>query len=231
MTGPGQLAFAFPPAVSYAEADFVPAAASAEARAWLARWPGWPSGRLALWGPEGAGKSHLAAIWAARTQAAVLPAEALASAEPPALIGAARHVVVEDGDRILGAAAAERALLHLLNLVAEGGGTVLLTGRRPPARWPVTLADLRSRLAAGAAVAIAAPDEALLAAVLAKALADRQLAVAPGVVAYLVRRLPRSFAAIQAAACWLDRASLGTGRRIGRALAAELVALHDNRGS
>ncbi|GIX08505.1 DnaA ATPase domain-containing protein [Elioraea sp.] len=230
MSGPGQLAFAFPPAVSYAEADFVPAAASAEARAWLARWPGWPSGRLALWGPEGAGKSHLAAIWAARAQAAVLPAAALDSAEPPALLGAARHVAVEDGDRIAGAAA-ERGLLHLLNLVAEGGGTVLLTGRRPPARWPVRLADLRSRLAAAAAVAIAAPDEALLAAVLAKALADRQLAAAPGVAAYLVRRLPRSFAAMQAAAAWLDRASLGSGRRIGRALAAELVALHDNRGS
>lgn len=227
----GQFAFAFPPAVSFAEADFVPGACSAAARAWLARWPDWPAGRLALWGPEGSGKSHLGAIWRARAGAAMVPAEMVATAEPPSLIGTARHVLVEDGGRQALPPIAERRLLHLLNLVAELGGTMLLLGREPPARWPVALPDLRSRLAAGAAVAIGAPDETLLAAVLAKALADRQVAAEPDLAAYLARRLPRSFAAVQAAADWLDRASLASGRRITRALAAEFVALHDNRES
>jgi chromosomal replication initiation ATPase DnaA len=226
--GARQLAFAFSPAVSYAEADFVPACSSAAARAWLDRWPDWPSGRLGLWGPEGAGKSHLAAIWAARARAATVPAAALGGAAAPALLGAARHVAIEDADRLAGSAAAERTLLHLLNLLAEAGGTALLTARAPPARWPVALPDLRSRLAASAAVAIAPPDEAVLAAVLAKALADRQLAADPGVVAYLVARLPRTFAAMQQAAEALDRAALAAGRRITRALAARLVAAHDN---
>lgn len=228
MSGPGQLAFAFPPSVSYAEADFVPGACSAEARAWLGRWPDWPSGRLGLWGPEGAGKSHLAAIWAARAGAAILPGAALAGAAAPALLGAARHAAIEDADRVAGDPAAERTLFHLLNLLAEAGGTALLTGRAPPARWPVGLADLRSRLAASGAVAIAAPDQAVLAGVLAKALADRQLAVEPAVVAYLVARLPRTFAAMQQAAAALDRAGLAAGRRISRALAARLVAADDN---
>lgn len=226
MTGTGQLAFAFPAAVSYAEADFVPGACSAAARAWLARWPDWPSGRLGLWGTEGSGKSHLGAIWAARAGAARLPAAALRAGEPPSLIGMARHVLLEDGDRLGSAPEAERRLLHLLNLVAEAGGTVLLTGRTAPARWPVSLPDLRSRLAAGAAVAIEAPDEALLAAVLAKALADRQLAADPGVPAYLACRLARTFAAMQEAAAWLDEASLASGRRISRALATRLAVLH-----
>lgn len=228
MSRPGQLAFAFPPSVSYAEADFVPGACSAEARGWLARWPDWPSGRLGLWGPQGAGKSHLAAIWAARSGATVVPGAALARAEAPALLGAARHAAIEDADPAAGDADAERTLFHLLNLIAEAGGTALLTGRAAPARWPVVLPDLRSRLAASGAVAIAAPDEAVLAAVLAKALADRQLAVEPELIVYLVPRLPRTFAAMQQAAEALDRASLATGRRITRALAARVIPPHDN---
>lgn len=231
MTGSGQLAFAFPPSVSYAEADFVPGACSDAARAWLARWPDWPSGRLGLWGPEGSGKSHLAAIWAARTGAARVSGAALARAEAPALLAPARHAAIEDADRAAGNPEAERTLFHLLNLLAEAGGTALLTGRAAPARWPVLLPDLRSRLAASGAVAIAAPDESVLAAVLTKALADRQLAVEPEVVAYLVSRLPRTFAAMQQAAAALDRAALAAGRRITRALAARLVAADDNPGS
>lgn len=228
MSAPGQLAFAFPPSVSFAEADFVPGACTEAARAWLDRWPDWPAGRLGLWGPEGAGKSHLAAIWAARTGAAIVPGAVLAGAPAPALLGAARHAAIEDADRLAGDPATERTLFHLLNLLAEAGGTALLTGRAAPARWPVVLPDLRSRLAASGAVAITAPDQAVLAAVLAKALADRQLAVEPAVVAYLVARLPRSFAAMQRAAAALDRAALAAGRRITRALAARLVAADDN---
>jgi chromosomal replication initiation ATPase DnaA len=228
MRGTTQLAFAFPASVSYAEADFVPGACSAEARAWLARWPDWPSGRLGLWGPEGSGKSHLAAIWAARAGATMVPGTVLADAEAPALLAGAQHAAIEDADRMAGDPAAERTLFHLLNLLAEAGGTALLTGRVAPARWPVVLPDLRSRLAASGAVAIAAPDEGVLAAVLAKALADRQLAVEPEVVAYLVPRLPRTFAAMQQAAAALDRASLAAGRRITRARAARLVAADDN---
>jgi chromosomal replication initiation ATPase DnaA len=228
VSGPGQLALAFPPSVSHAEADFVPGACSAEARAWLGRWPDWPAGRLGLWGPEGAGKSHLAAVWAARAGAARVPGAALARAEAPGLLGTLRHAAIEDADRLAGDADAERTLFHLLNLLAEAGGTALLTARAAPARWPVALPDLRSRLAASGAVAIAAPDQAVLAAVLAKALADRQLAVEPAVLAYLVARLPRTFAAMQQAAATLDRAALAAGRRITRALAARLVAAHDN---
>ncbi|MFQ3623938.1 MAG: DnaA/Hda family protein [Acetobacteraceae bacterium] len=223
MSGAGQFALPFPSAVSHAEADFVAGECSAEARAWLARWPLWPAGRLVLWGPEACGKSHLGAIWRARAGAALVPADSLAAGEAPALLGAARHALIEDADRAGRGRESERTLLHLLNLVAEEGGTALLTGREPPSRWPIGLPDLRSRLLAGGAVGISAPDEALLIAVLAKGLADRQLALDPEVGHYLVRRLPRSFAAMAEAARRLDALALAEGRRIGRALAARIV--------
>jgi chromosomal replication initiation ATPase DnaA len=102
----------------------------------------------------------------------------------------------------------------LFNLLREGGGHLLLTGRSPPARWPLALADLRSRLAALPVVALAPPDDAGLAAVIVKLFADRQLRVEPDVVRFLVERLDRSFAAAAAAVAALDRAALAHGRAV-----------------
>lgn len=231
----GQLPLPFAPARSFAAADFVPGAANEEARAWVSRWPDWPQGRLALWGPAGSGKSHLAAIWRDRTGARVIEGAALAAAAPeaasalapplapslaPALAVAGGAILIEDAC----AAPQGRPLLHLLNAAQEAGTSVLLTARTPPARWDVALADLRSRLTAMAAVAIAAPDEALVEAVLAKLLADRQVSLRPELLSFLALRLPRDFATVQALAAGLDRASLAAGRRITRPLATAALA-------
>ncbi|MCS6853944.1 MAG: DnaA/Hda family protein [Elioraea sp.] len=219
-----QLALAFPAEPSFAAADFVSGPATAEAELWLARWPDWPAGRLVLVGPEASGKSHLGAIWRERSGAVPVPATALGIAEVPQRLGSARHALVEDADQAAGDGVRERALLHLLNLVAEQGGTVLLTARTAPPLWPLTLPDLRSRLVASAVATLGAPDEALLAAVLAKQLADRQLVCDPALVRYLAARLPRSFAAIAETARRLDAMAVAEGRRVGRAQAARVLA-------
>ena len=124
-------------------------------------------------------------------------------------------LAVDDADCM----AEEAALLHLLNLAAEAGQRVLLAGRAPPARWPVALADLRSRLRAMTAVGIRPPGEALLAALLRQDFARRQLRVEDGVQAWLLLHLPREAAAVAEAAARLDRAALAHGGRVTRALA------------
>ncbi|MCU0986306.1 MAG: DnaA/Hda family protein [Acetobacteraceae bacterium] len=219
----GQLPLPFSPARSFAAADFVAGEANAEARAWIARWPDWPQRRLALWGPAGCGKSHLAAIWRDTTGATLLDGTALAAMAPeavPALLPPTGAVLVEDTS----GAPQGRPLLHLINAAQEAGASVLLTARQPPSRWDVALPDLRSRLASIAAVAIAAPDEALVKAVLAKLLADRQVSLRPELLSFLALRLPRDFATIHALAAGLDRASLAAGRRITRPLATAALA-------
>jgi chromosomal replication initiation ATPase DnaA len=218
-----QLPLPFSPARSFAAADFVPGAANEDARAWISRWPDWPQRRLALWGPAGSGKSHLAAIWRARSGAVLLDGAGLAATPPdaaPALPPPGGAILVEDAC----AAPQGRPLLHLLNAAAEAGTSVLLTARQPPARWPVALPDLRSRLAAMATAAISAPDEALVEAVLAKLLADRQVSLRPELVSFLALRLPRDFATIHALAAELDRISLAAGRRVTRPLAVAALA-------
>jgi chromosomal replication initiation ATPase DnaA len=203
--------------------DFLVADCNAAAVAWIDRWPDWPGGGLALHGPAGCGKTHLAEVWRARSGARRLDAAVLATAEPPQLLGAARACMI-DGLYDNGAVRPdERRLLHLYNLLRERGGHVLLAARAAPARWPVALPDLKSRLGALAAVEIGPPDDVLLAAVLVKLFVDRQLAVGAEVIDYLARRMERSFEAARRLVAALDREALAAHRRISLPLAREVL--------
>jgi len=174
----------------------------------------WAGGRLVLTGGEGAGKSHLAAIFLAERGGA--------EARDLVLPDGAGPVLVEDADRL--GTEAERPLLHLLNAAADGGRSVLLTARTPPARWPVALPDLASRLAASAVARIGPPDDALLSWLLVKVAADRQLALGPRVVEHLLKRMDRSHAAPGRVVAALDEASLSERRAITTALATAVLA-------
>jgi chromosomal replication initiation ATPase DnaA len=208
-----QLPLPFAHVPHFATADFLPAPSNAAALAWLERGEAWPQGRLALWGPPGSGKTHLLHVWAARTGAAILPGHALRFRP------FAGPLAIDDADT-----APELALLHLLNAAAEAGLPALLTGRAPPARWTTALPDLASRLRAVNVVEIAAPEEALLRILLARLLAERQLAVPEAVQEWLLLRLPRTPAAIREVAARLDHAALAAGGRASRMMAARVLA-------
>ncbi len=198
--------------------DFLVAASNAAAAALIDRWPDWPDRVLLLTGPEGAGKSHLAAIWAARTGARALGAADLATADLPSL--ADRPLLIEDADR---SGVGEAPLFHLLNLARGGATGVLLTARTEPGAWGLRTPDLVSRLRLAPGVPIEAPDEALVRAVLVKLFADRQLLVDESVVGYLAGRLDRSLGAARAAVDALDRTALALNRRVTRPMAAKIV--------
>jgi chromosomal replication initiation ATPase DnaA len=217
MTGPSQLTLGLPHRPALGRDDFLVAGSNADAVAWLDRWPDWPATALALHGPAASGKTHLAQVWRHRSGAV----EAMGRLDPPAL--AAAGAVVLDLDAAPGPAE-ERPLLHLYNLLAERRGHLLLVGREPPARWPVQLPDLSSRLSTAPAVALLPPDDELCAAVMVKLFADRQLRVDADVVGYLVQRLDRSFAAIGAAVAALDEAALAERRPITVPLARAVLA-------
>ncbi len=212
-----QLALPFPQTCLFSPAGFLPAAANADARAWLAAHATWPNQRLALHGPAGSGKTHLLHIFALRHAAMLLPGPALRHLPdlPPDA-----PIVIDDAD----AAPDAETLLHVINTAAERHLPLLLAGRTPPARWPIALPDLGSRLRATQAVALTEPDDALLRALLAQLIAARQLRVEEHVQAYLLARLPRTGAAMREAAACLDRISLAEGSRITRGIAAQVLA-------
>jgi chromosomal replication initiation ATPase DnaA len=198
--------------------DFMVSASNEAAFAAIERWPNWAAPWLLLTGPRGAGKSHLAAIWAARAGARIVSAAALDGADPPTL--AARPLAVEDADRIGGA---EAALFHLLNLMRESGAALLLTASCEPSGWGLRTPDLLSRLRLAPTVALEAPDDALMRAALVKLFVDRQLGVDVGVVELLALHLDRSLDAARRCVEALDARSLAERRRITRAMAREAV--------
>ncbi len=204
--------------------DFLVAPCNEAAVAWLDRWPEWPGPALVIHGPSRSGKSHLAEVWRRRSGALALEASALAQAATGSGEGAAALVV----DR-LGGPIDERALLHAYNGVAERGGHLLLTALTPPALWPLSLPDLVSRLRLAPAVAIGLPDDALLAALMVKLFADRQIALAPEVPAYVVPRIERSFEAVAHLVERLDRAALAEGRPVTVPLVRRVLALGEGR--
>jgi chromosomal replication initiation ATPase DnaA len=216
-TRPRQLALALDHAESYARDDFLSGRCNDGALALIDSWPEWPANALALVGPEGSGKTHLAMIWAEAAGARVIAARALRETELPAAL-ATGALVVEDA----AADADERALFHLLNLAREQQAALLLTARNSPAGWPVALPDLASRLRALPVAALQAPDDAMLRGVIIKLATDRQLALDDSVVSYLTTRIERSFAAARAAVIALDSEALRQRRPVTRALAAEI---------
>lgn len=213
-----QLPFDLASAPRFGRDDFLVSASNAAALRTLDRWPDWPDRVLLLLGPEGAGKSHLAAIWAARAGARPVGATDLGRADLRALADA--PLLIEDADRL---ADAEAPLFHLLNLVRDGTASVLMTARGDPSSWGLRTADLLSRLRLAPAVTIEAPDDALMRAVLVKLFADRQLLVDESVVGYLVHHLDRSLGAARAAVDALDRTALALNHRVTRPMAARVV--------
>ncbi|MHB8528765.1 MAG: P-loop NTPase family protein, partial [Caulobacteraceae bacterium] len=198
---------------SSARKDFIVSPSNAVAVELLDSWPAWPGGRLALVGPEGSGKSHLARAWAERVGAIVVgPAEAdLAQLEGHA-------VLFEDADR----RSSDDDLFHLINRT-DGGITLLLTARDEPQTWPTDLPDLKSRLKALLVARIEPPDDAVLEAVLRKFFRERQIRPAEEVYPYLLRRIERSVPAAKDVVSRLDELADAQSREITRALARRIL--------
>lgn len=230
MNGPRQLILDFPHRPSLDGEDFLIADNNQEAAAWIDRWPDWPAPALCLYGPPGCGKSHLVHVFLARTSGRLLTAAELAGASPADLLQDHPAIAIDDADRMLETVAAP-ALLHLYNVTREAGRHLLLTGRRPPAQWPVALADLASRLRAAPAVRIDPPDDALLRWVLAKLFVDRQLKVGDEVLAYLLARIERSFAALEPLVAAIDAAALSSRRAVTIPLVGEVLAKYGGPAS
>ena len=213
-----QLTFDLAVRPSLGRGDFFISEANALALARLDAHETWPNRKLVLSGPKGAGKTHLAHVWAAAEDARLIGPNDLEHLD----IGAIdQPVVLDDAEDI--AKSAEVPLFHLHNHLAASGLPFLLTARQAPSRWDIALPDLRSRLEAAEVARIDMPDDALLAAVLMKLFADRQLIVSPATITWLTTHMDRSFSEAAGIVAALDALALAEGRKVTRDLAARVL--------
>jgi chromosomal replication initiation ATPase DnaA len=203
----------------YSRDDLIVTASNMAAVDIVDRWPGWISPVVILAGPTGSGKTHLAAVWKAESEATVIDAAHIGDATGrtgPFLIDAIGDGPID-----------EAGLFHLINSVRQSGSSLLMTSRRWPGTWPVQLPDLASRLKAATTVEIGEPDDMLLSGVMYKLFADRQIAVDPNVISFLVSHIERSLSTASRVVERLDRAALEKKSKITRALAASVVTALD----
>lgn len=222
-----QLAFDLPARPAFGRADLFVSPANALALASLEGWRGWPQGKMILIGPHGAGKTHIAHVWASDANAVLVDPGAMPGADLDAL-AAEDAVVLEDADQLAGEREAEVALFHLHNLMAERRKPFLLTASAPVRDWGIALPDLQSRMQATPTALLDAPDDSLLSAVLVKLFADRQIVVPPNLVPYLVTRMDRDLGTARDLVAALDLRALSEQRAITRQLAAEVLE-YDNQ--
>ena len=222
-----QIAMDLPHAPKFGRQNFIEGASNAAALRLIDSWPEWPSPTAAIFGSAGIGKSHLVSVWAERAGAQFLTgsdltAERVLSLERPI------RVAVDDADQAAESADGSLALFHLINRVAQENGAALLSGTQAPKKWPTALPDLKSRLAALTSLEIGDADDELLAAVLVKLFADRQLHPSPELIAFVVTRIERSIPVAAQFVDAMDREMLETGRSLGPDLAAWLLREQDH---
>ncbi len=203
--------------------DFWVAPCNAGAMTWVEKWPDWPTTGFVLFGPSASGKSHLSAVWCGRSSATVLDPQQMIEISSAGLPDSIKTVAIDDAHTIAGVSVREHALFHIINILSERGGYLFLTALDPPAHWPVMLPDLASRLALFPTQRLYAPDDNLLAVLLVKQFADRQLHIKAEVISFLLPRMERSFAAVSALVENLDTAALSEGRAVTIPLARRIL--------
>jgi chromosomal replication initiation ATPase DnaA len=201
---------------SYEREDFVVSACNSAAVEIVDAWPYWPDGRIALVGPEGVGKTHLARAWASKVGAILVDG---ADSDVSGFNG--RPILVENADQ----RGADDTLFHVINM-ADSGTTVLITGRTEPVLWPTQIADLRSRFNALHVARIATPDDAVLIGVMSKLFRERNIRPSEDVLTYLAKRIERSVPVAQDIVQRIDDFAAAERREITRATARQILEGH-----
>ena len=220
---PEQLTFDLPARPALGRDDFFVSPSNVLAIKLIDTWQNWENQKLLLIGPKGAGKTHLAGVWATEADAQIINGFDITPDNIAEHVQLNPRIALENADRIAGDAKREDALFHLHNLVLAEGGRLLVTASSPPRHWGLLLPDLLSRMQAAQIATLTAPDDALLSAILVKLFNDRQLAVSPSLISYLVPRMERSFEGASILVASLDAAALAQSRAITQPLAAKVL--------
>lgn len=221
MSEPKQLVFDLPHLAAFEADDFLLSSCNRSAADMIDRWPDWPAHAVVICGPAGSGKSHLVSVWRQRSGADVV-AMADVSADTVTQFQQSGHLAIEDV-AAGGGPERERLVFHLLNQAREAKSQILITTRHAPGELDIALPDLRSRLRALPIAEIQPIDDALLSGLLVKLFSDRQLAIDPGVIKYLMRHMERSAESAREIVERIDHLALATHRKVTRALAADAL--------
>lgn len=223
-----QFALEFPHRESLGREDFLVADCNVEAVTLIDRWPDWPYFGICIYGPEGCGKTHLANVFATNVarltehpyKVPSIRAEQLNLNGVRKIFEEHKCLIVENLENLV----SQETLFHIYNLYRDEGGNILFTANTAPARLPISLPDLRSRLNILPAIEIKTPDDDLLSALLVKLFDDRQILPAPEIIGYMLGNMQRSFSYARRLVEEIDNISLERKHAITIPIVKEAIA-------
>ncbi len=185
---------------------------------------------LYLWGSRGVGKTHLLQAACGEAQAAgqevaYLPLSQVQELDPGIMqnLDLLDLNCLDDIHYTCGRPAWEKAVFTLFNRLREQGGRLVISADAPPARLPLALADLRSRLTWGPAYRVQDLDDEDRLRLLVQSARRRGLELSPETGWYLLHRCPRDNHSLQRLLDHLDRYSMATQRRLTIPLVREAL--------
>ena len=211
------LNFNFRPAIG--GQDFQVTLSNKQAFQWLDLWPDWGVPAIIIYGATGCGKSHLVNLFSVKSGGLLVTPALIRKMGISKILEEVNICILDDAEMGF----EEEALLHLYNGLMSSGGQILMTAKKPPSQWGLSLLDLESRLNSIPCVKIGLPDDRLLEAVFAKHFSDRQLLVGSDVVAYLIPRIERSLSMAQKIVDKIDKLSLSSGRKVTLPLVRQIL--------
>ena len=217
-----QLPFDLSLPVTHQREDLIESKANEMAVSMLDSWPNWPSKVSVLAGPIGAGKTHIASVWADKANAIACECNDLPRRLDKFvdLASKGQNFLIEDaGSGVID----ETVMFHFLNAIKQGEGYGLITSRSWPIEWNIKLPDLASRLKAVQIFELSEPDEELLRHVMVKLFADRQLSVDEKIIDYCVLRMERSLESAGKLVEAIDAEALSKKSAISRTTAANAL--------
>lgn len=199
----------------------------------IKNWKIWPEKRLILLGESGSGKSHLVDFWAKESSGLKIPIFDLCVRDVIEL-SHRKALIIENVDEIKSYAPAakeriEEKFFHLINATVQASCYLMITTSSPVSSWNIQLPDLISRLNSMPIVELLPPDDQLLMAVLLKQFDDRQLTVSPEFIAFVSKRINRTYESISKFVDAIDQIALKQKKDITIPVARKIIeSLEDN---
>ena len=181
--------------------DFIVSDCNRYAFEWLEKWPlKIHSQIVCLVGETGAGKTHLAHIWADKMGAKwfrnVDISYETISNEFEQISN--KFFVLDEADEVKD----EFLLFYLFNAIKSSGAYLLLTAKSYPNAWKLSLEDIRSRLSTVDIVQINKPTDTAMSLIISKMLSQRGLSAPDDVITFIANRIERSYSSIS---YWVNR--------------------------
>lgn len=222
---PYQLTLPISLAPSYSEQDLYPADCQQMALKWIDSWPNQQAPFAIICGEKGSGKTHLSHIWQSRAQALFIYPDMVNDWSPLTLVNSRNAFIIDDVDEWLAnGIISQDWLFHFYNLVREKKGAILLTARKTPNNWGMTLPDLMSRLNTFVQLLIDYPDDETLKALFTKQLTELGVMPDKDLLNFMVNHIERSFEKAQNVLYQANQKSLQRKQKLNQSLIREILA-------